>query len=110
MTGGTYSGGTTTFTNNTGGTFSVSGYYTGGTDVFVTGGTYTAGTATFTNNTGGTFSVSGFTTGGTSSSYWQYRKTFNAFHSNAGLSGAAYALAISANVLFACYNIIFGNW
>lgn len=101
VTGGTYSGGTTTFTNNTGGTFSVSGYYTGGTDVFVTGGTYTAGTATFTNNTGGTFSVSGFTTGGTSSSYWQYRKTFNAFHSNAGLSGAAYALAISANVLFA---------
>jgi len=101
VTGGTYSGGTTTFTNNTGGTFSVSGYYTGGTDVFVTGGTYTAGTATFTNNTGGTFNVTGFTTGGTSSNYWQYRKTYNAFHSNAGLSGAAYALAISANVLFA---------
>jgi hypothetical protein len=101
VTGGTYSGGTTTFTNNTGGTFSVSGYYTGGTDVFVTGGTYTAGTATFTNNTGGTFNVTGFTTGGTSSNYWQYRKTYNAFHSTAGLSGAANALAISANVLFA---------
>ena len=101
VTGGTYSNGTTTFTNNTGGTFSVSGYYTGATDVFVTGGTYTAGTATFTNNTGGTFNVTGFTTGGTSSGYWQYRKTYNAFHSNAGLSGAANALAISANVLFA---------
>jgi hypothetical protein len=73
VTGGTYSNGTATFTNNTGGTFNVSGFTTGGTsgfDVFVTGGTYnnSNGTATFTNNTGGTFSVTGFTTGGTSSS------------------------------------------
>ena len=128
VTGATYSNNTFTYTNNTGGTFNVNfntltgatingnlnvtGTTSSGTisattyqnlptDIRVTGGTYTAGTATFTNNTGGTFSVSGFTTGGTSSSYWQYRKTFNAFHSNAGLSGAAYALAISANVLFA---------
>jgi len=94
VTGGTYSAGTAEFTNNTGGTFSVSGFktddvfVTGGTysngssvftnntggtfsvtgfktdDVFVTGGTYSAGTAQFTNNTGGTFSVSGFSTGG----------------------------------------------
>ena len=31
VTGGTYTAGTTTFTNNTGGTFSISGYSTGGT-------------------------------------------------------------------------------
>lgn len=62
VTGGTYSAGTAVFTNNTGGTFSVTGFYTGGTDVFVSGGTYSAGTAVFTNNTGGTFSVTGFST------------------------------------------------
>jgi hypothetical protein len=61
VTGGTYSNGIAVFTNNTGGTFNVSGFYTGSTDVFVTGGTYSAGTATFTNNTGGTFTVIGFT-------------------------------------------------
>ncbi len=63
VTGGTYSNGTAVFTNNTGGTFSVTGFYTGSTtpfDVFVTGGTYSAGIAIFTNNTGGTFSVTGF--------------------------------------------------
>jgi hypothetical protein len=62
VTGGTYSNGSATFTNNTGGTFNVVGFYTGGTDVFVTGGTYSAGTASFTNNTGSTFSVTGFST------------------------------------------------
>jgi len=31
LTGGTYSNGVATFTNNTGGTFNVSGFYTGGT-------------------------------------------------------------------------------
>jgi fibronectin-binding autotransporter adhesin len=62
VTGGTYTNGTVVFTNNTGGTFSVTGFYTGATDVFVTGGTYSNGTAEFKNNTGGTFNVSGFTT------------------------------------------------
>jgi len=64
VTGGTYSNGTAVFTNNTGGTFNVSGFYTGATDVFVTGGTYltSASTLTFTNNTGGTFSITGITT------------------------------------------------
>ena len=87
VTGGTYSAGTTIFTNNTGGTFSVSGFSTGYTltstgintalgytplsaytDTFTTGGTYSNGTTVFTNNTGGTFTVTGFTipfTGGT---------------------------------------------
>jgi surface protein len=61
VTGGTYSGGTIIFTNNSGGTFNVEGLFTGATDVFVTGGTYSAGTTTFTNNTGGTFQVTGYT-------------------------------------------------
>ena len=62
VTGGTYNTttGVSTFTNNTGGTFSISGFYTGSTDVFVTGGTYSAGSATFTNNLGVPFTVSGF--------------------------------------------------
>jgi len=71
VTGGTYSSGTAIFTNNTGGTFSVSGFSTGsGSDIFVTGATYNnANQFTFTNNTGGTFSVSfnqvsGFTVNG----------------------------------------------
>ena len=65
VTGGTYSNGIAIFTNNSGGTFTVSGFYTGTTpfDVFVTGGTYSNGITTFTNNTGGTFSVSGYSTG-----------------------------------------------
>jgi fibronectin-binding autotransporter adhesin len=62
VTGGTYSTGTATFTNNTGGTFNVTGFKT--SDLVVTGGTYNSGTgvATYTNNTGGTFTVSGFKT------------------------------------------------
>jgi hypothetical protein len=72
VTGGTYnnSTGAATFTNSTGGTFSVTGFTTGttsGAEIFVTGGTYnnSTGTATFRNTTGGTFNVTGFTTGGT---------------------------------------------
>jgi len=57
VTGGTYSNGTAIFTNNTGGTFNVTGLYTGGTDVRVTGATYSNNTFTYTNNTGGTFNV-----------------------------------------------------
>ena len=65
VTGGTYSNGTATFTNNTGGTFTVTGLYTGYTvpiDIYVTGGTYDTGSLTLTNNTGGTFNVTGFST------------------------------------------------
>jgi hypothetical protein len=57
VTGGTYSNGTITFTNNLGQTFNVTGLFTGSTDVFVTGATYSNNTFTFRNNTGGTFSV-----------------------------------------------------
>jgi len=55
VTGGTYSNGSTIFTNTTGGTFTVTGFKTD--DVFVTGGTYSNGSLSFTNNTGGTFNV-----------------------------------------------------
>jgi hypothetical protein len=58
VTGGTYTNGTTVFTNNTGGTFTVSGFYTGTTDVNVTGFTYNnSNTFTITNNTGGTLNA-----------------------------------------------------
>ena len=59
VTGATKSGSIATFTNNTGGTFTLTGL----TDTIVTGGTYSNGTTVFTNNTGGTFSVSGYSTG-----------------------------------------------
>ncbi len=65
VTGGTFSGGTIIFKNNSGGTFNVTGITSNNAGTFVTGATYTAGTAVFTNNTGGTFSVSGFSTGST---------------------------------------------
>jgi len=62
ITGGTYDNisGITTFIDNTGGTFTVTGYYTGYTtpiDVTVTGGTYNNGSLSFVNNTGGTFNI-----------------------------------------------------
>ena len=58
-TGGTYSNGTATFTNITGGSFQVTGFYTGSTDIdssYLTSATFTntANTLTFTNVTGGT--------------------------------------------------------
>lgn len=60
VTGATKSGSVATFTNNTGGTFTLTGL----TDVFVTGGTYSSSTGVtiFRNNTGGTFTVTGYFT------------------------------------------------
>jgi hypothetical protein len=67
ITGGTYnsSTGTATFTNNSGGTFDVTGFLTGFTDIYTTGATYdvSTGEATFTRNDGNSYSVSGFYTG-----------------------------------------------
>jgi hypothetical protein len=59
ITGGTYNNGTgvATFTNNTGGTFNVTGFLVGYTDTLVTGATYSNNSFTFTNSTGGTFNV-----------------------------------------------------
>jgi hypothetical protein len=77
VTGGTYNNNTgiTTFTNNTGGTFTVTGFKTD--DLVVTGGTYSNGTATFTNNTGGTFSVTGFSTDTSSTDTYTTGFTYN---------------------------------
>ena len=64
VTGGTYSNGTATFTNTTGGTFNVTGFTSGsGSDTTITGGTYNLGTATLdlNNSTGGTVNISGVT-------------------------------------------------
>ena len=58
VTGATKSGDVATFTNNTGGTFTLTGL----TDTFVIGGTYSGSTIVFTNNSGGTFDVTGITT------------------------------------------------
>ena len=59
VTGGTYSNGTATFSNNSGGTFNVSGFYTGSTDnnQFVTGYTYLDNTFTIADNSGSTFNA-----------------------------------------------------
>ncbi len=66
VTGGTHNlnGGVTTFTNSTGTTFDVTGYFKPSDDIFVTGGTYNnlTGTATFQNNKDGIFTVDGFFT------------------------------------------------
>jgi hypothetical protein len=59
ITGGTYNplNGVATFTNNTGGTFNVSGFITGFTDIQVTGYTYQDNTFTISDSSGNTFST-----------------------------------------------------
>jgi hypothetical protein len=59
VTGGTYSDGTATFTNNTGGTFNLTGL----TDTFLTGGTYDVNSETIilNNNNGSNISITGIT-------------------------------------------------
>lgn len=61
ITGGTYNSGTgvATFTNNSGGTFNVSGFLVGYTDHYVTGFTYdNSNTFNIFDNSGNTFSAS----------------------------------------------------
>lgn len=64
VTGGTHNidNGITTFTNSTGTTFDVSGYFKPSDDIYVTGGTYsnTTGIITFQNNKENIFQVDGF--------------------------------------------------
>lgn len=50
LTGGTYSSGTITFTNNSGGTFSVSGFTSGMTDSYTNSATLNGDTIQFGNN------------------------------------------------------------
>ncbi len=76
ITGGTYdpSTGIGTFTNNSGGTFQVTGFLTGYTDTntFVTGGTFSSSPdiLTFTNNAGVSFDVPMTGTSSTTPNYW----------------------------------------
>ena len=68
VTGGTFSGGSIVFTNNSGGTFNVSGISS--FDTFVTGFTYSNNTFTISQNSGSSLSttinsVTGLTVGGT---------------------------------------------
>jgi hypothetical protein len=70
VTGGTFSGGSIVFTNNTGGTFNVSGISS--FDTFVTGFTYSNNTFTISRNSGSTLtasinSVTGWTVNGNTS-------------------------------------------
>ena len=59
---------------------SLTPFFSGSADTYVTGGTYDniTGIATFTNNTGGTFNVSGFLTGSTATTYWSASTGTNA--------------------------------
>lgn len=70
VTGGTFSGGSIVFTNNSGGTFNVSGISS--FDTFVTGFTYSNNTFTISRNSGSTLtatinSVTGWTVNGNTS-------------------------------------------
>jgi hypothetical protein len=102
VTGGTYSSGTATFTNSTGGTFNVTGFFTGSTDVRVTGATYSNNSFTYINNTGGTFSVlfntvTGLTTNGnltvtgTTSSNTISATTYQNLPTDIRVTGATYS-------------------
>jgi len=61
VTGGTYdiNTGIVTFTNNSGGTFNVTGFTSGMTDTFVTGGTFSSSTLTL-NRQNGLVTITGF--------------------------------------------------
>jgi hypothetical protein len=83
VTGGTYSAGTATFTNNTGGTFNVTGFVSA--DTFTTGFSYNNNTFTINQNNGGgnltatINSVTGLTSTGTITSSVISATTYQGF-------------------------------
>ena len=98
VTGGTYNPNTgiATFTNNTGGTFNVTGFLTGFTDTYVTGSTYNNNTFTFTNTSGGSFSVNfntvtGLTSTGTISSNTISATTYQNLPTDIRVTGGTYS-------------------
>jgi hypothetical protein len=120
ITGGTYnpSNGVAKFTNNSGGTFNVTGFLTGYTDTYTTGATYSNNTFTFNNSSGTSFNVlfntmTGLTVNGaskfgnptnaaiitsdgilqfTGSSYYLVEVNSYAFKANYGAAGLFYSL------------------
>ena len=84
VTGGTYDNGTAIFTNNTGGTFNVTGFITGGTDYYVTGGTYDNSVGILTlSRQNGDVNISGFSTGGSGAT--DYYVTGGTYDNNSGI-------------------------
>lgn len=57
VSGGTYSNGTAIFTNTSGGTFNVNGFFTGSTDIHTTGFTYNNNQFVITDNIAGTYTA-----------------------------------------------------
>lgn len=90
VTGGTHNQnyGITTFTNSTGTTFDVSGYFKPSDDIYVTGGTYVnnTGIITFQNNKDGLFQVDGF-----------FKPSDDVYVSGVTFNPFSYSLTISRN-------------
>jgi hypothetical protein len=98
VTGGTYNPNTgiAVFTNNTGGTFNVTGFLTGLTDTYVSGSTYSNNTFTFTNTSGGSFNVNfntvtGLTSTGTISSNTISATTYQNLPTDVRVTGGTYS-------------------
>jgi len=94
VTGGTYNAGTATFRNNTGGTFSVTGFSTGGSGGgdSITGGTYDNSTGTLTlSTTGSSIYITGFTTGSTSSTQFTGGTVSGATNFTGGLTADTFS-------------------
>lgn len=90
VTGGTHNQnyGITTFTNSTGTTFDVGGYFKPSDDIYVTGGTYVnnTGIITFQNNKDGLFQVDGF-----------FKPSDDIYVSGVTFNPFSYSLTISRN-------------
>ena len=104
VTGGTYSDGVTTFTNVTGGTFNVVGYYTGNTDnnQYVTGFTYQDNTFTISDNSGSTFNaiintVTGLTVNGVLSATTYQNLPLDVYVTGLTFNTSNYDLTIGRN-------------
>jgi hypothetical protein len=98
ITGGSYNinTGVVTFTNNTGGTFSVSGFSSGMTDTSITNFTYNNNNFVITDSTGGTFnasinSVTGLTSNGTISSNILSATTYQNLPLDVRVTGGTYS-------------------
>ena len=103
VTGGTYSAGTATFTNNTGGTFTVTGFSTStsstGAYLPLSGGTVTGGTIFTSGLTANTISLDSVpslmtatattVTTGTNNIYSVPTNTYNSFHIDYNISGSS---------------------